>query len=81
MVGCMALVKEFNNDISISFGLDYCDILIIVNGKPVENNALYGFPRPLHDKGYKYLVILESLDFCTKQVKYNVTKEYISQLH
>eukprot|EP00957_Ditylum_brightwellii_P037615 2844666-Ditylum_brightwellii.AAC.1 len=67
MERCMALVKQFSNDIKMSFGLDECAILTIVNGKPVETTILDDFPCLPHDKGYKYLGIMESLDFHTKE--------------
>eukprot|EP00957_Ditylum_brightwellii_P063407 4812695-Ditylum_brightwellii.AAC.1 len=64
----------------MSFGLNKCAILTIVNNKPVETTILDDFPRLPHDEGYKYLGILESLDFHTKEVKTTATKEYISQV-
>eukprot|EP00957_Ditylum_brightwellii_P108897 8307415-Ditylum_brightwellii.AAC.1 len=79
MERCMALVKRFSDDIGMSFGLNKCAILTIVKGKPVETTILDDFPRLPHDKGYKYLSILESLDFQTKEVKITATKEYISR--
>eukprot|EP00957_Ditylum_brightwellii_P093840 7146209-Ditylum_brightwellii.AAC.1 len=63
----MALVKQFSDDIGMSFGLDKCAILTIVNGKLVETTILDDFPQFPHDEGYKYLGILESLDFHTKE--------------
>eukprot|EP00957_Ditylum_brightwellii_P089103 6785185-Ditylum_brightwellii.AAC.1 len=59
----------------MSFGFEKCAILTKVNGKPVEITVLDDFPQLLHDEGYKYLVILESLDFHTKEVKITATKE------
>eukprot|EP00957_Ditylum_brightwellii_P094175 7169962-Ditylum_brightwellii.AAC.2 len=67
MVRCMKLVKRFSDDIGMSFGLDKCAIPTIVNGKPVETTILDDFPQLPHNKGYKYLGILESLDFHTKE--------------
>eukprot|EP00957_Ditylum_brightwellii_P011580 875552-Ditylum_brightwellii.AAC.1 len=46
---------------------EMCAILTIVNGKSVETTILDDFPRLPHDEGYKYLGILESLDFHTKE--------------
>eukprot|EP00957_Ditylum_brightwellii_P020417 1539519-Ditylum_brightwellii.AAC.1 len=79
MERCMALVKQFSDDIGMLFGLDKCAILTIVKGKPVEITILDDFPRLPHDEGYKYLGILEKSDFHTKEVKITATKEYISQ--
>ena len=39
----------------MSFGLNKCAILTIVNGKPVEATILDDFPWLPHDEGYKYL--------------------------
>eukprot|EP00957_Ditylum_brightwellii_P182539 13905092-Ditylum_brightwellii.AAC.1 len=78
MERCMALVKRFSNDIGMSFRLDKCAILTIVNGKHVETTILDDFPQLPHDEGYKYLGILESLNFHTKEVKITATKAYIS---
>eukprot|EP00957_Ditylum_brightwellii_P175401 13352661-Ditylum_brightwellii.AAC.1 len=64
----------------MSFGLKKCAILTIVNVKLVETTILDNFPRLPHDEGYKYLGILESSDFHTKEVKITATKEYISRL-
>eukprot|EP00957_Ditylum_brightwellii_P014214 1070796-Ditylum_brightwellii.AAC.1 len=72
--------KRFSDDIWMSFGLDKCAILTIVNGKHVETTILDDFPQLPHDKSYKYLGILESLDFHTKEVKITATKEYISRV-
>eukprot|EP00957_Ditylum_brightwellii_P038454 2906669-Ditylum_brightwellii.AAC.1 len=80
MVRCMELVKRFSDDIGMSFSLDKCNILTIVNGKPVETTILDDFPQLPHDEGYKYLGILSSLDFHTKEVKITATREYISRV-
>ena len=64
----------------MSFGLNNCAILTIVNGKPVEATILDDFPWLPHDEGYKYLGILESSDFHMKKIKITATKEYISQV-
>eukprot|EP00957_Ditylum_brightwellii_P191085 14549518-Ditylum_brightwellii.AAC.1 len=48
-----------------------------VNVKPVETMILDDFPQLPHDNGYKYLGILESLDFHTKEVKITATNKYI----
>ena len=64
----------------MSFGLNKCAILTIVNGKPVEATILDDFPWLPHDEGYKYLGILESSDFHMKKIKITATKEYISQV-
>jgi hypothetical protein len=49
-------------------------MFIIVKGNLVETGILDKFPKVAHKKGYKYLGILESSDFHTKQVKYIATK-------
>ena len=49
-------------------------MFIIVKGNLVETGILDKFSKVAHKKGYKYLGILESSDFHTKQVKYIATK-------
>ena len=46
----------------------------------METTILDDSPQLPHDKGYKYLGILESLDFHMKEVKNTATKEYISRV-
>eukprot|EP00957_Ditylum_brightwellii_P135748 10352167-Ditylum_brightwellii.AAC.1 len=60
MVRCMGLVKTFSDDIRMSFGMDKCAILTVVNSIPMETNILDDFPLLLHDDGCKYLRILEN---------------------
>ena len=55
-------------------------MFIIVKGNLVETGILDKFPKVAHKKGYKYLGILESSYFHTKQAKYIATKEQLSCL-
>eukprot|EP00957_Ditylum_brightwellii_P036941 2796530-Ditylum_brightwellii.AAC.1 len=72
---CMALVKRFSDDIGIYLSYNKQTMFITVKGKLVETGILDSFPKVTHEKGYKYLGILESSYFHTKQAKYIATKE------
>eukprot|EP00957_Ditylum_brightwellii_P016160 1216514-Ditylum_brightwellii.AAC.1 len=79
MVRCMELIKQFSNDIGMSFGYNKCAILTIKNGKPVETTILDDFLKLCDDEGYKYLGIVESSDFHMKKVKENTAAEYMTR--
>eukprot|EP00957_Ditylum_brightwellii_P161276 12279677-Ditylum_brightwellii.AAC.1 len=64
----------------MTFGLDKCAILLIVNGKYSTTNIYPEIPK-LDDKdkkGYRYLGVMEGVDFHTKEDK-EMTKKSTSQ--
>eukprot|EP00957_Ditylum_brightwellii_P125417 9559726-Ditylum_brightwellii.AAC.1 len=64
----------------MTFGLDKCAILLIVNGKYSTTNIHPGIPKLDDDnnKGSRYLDVMEGVDFHMKEVK-EMTKKSISQ--
>jgi hypothetical protein len=66
----------------MTFGLDKCAILLITNGKYSTTNIYPEIPK-LDDednKGYRYLGVMEGVDFHMKEVKEMTKKEYISRV-
>eukprot|EP00957_Ditylum_brightwellii_P003555 269582-Ditylum_brightwellii.AAC.1 len=65
----------------MTFGLDKCAILLITNGKYSTTNIYPEIPKLDYEdnKGYRYLGMMEGVDFHIKEVKEMTKKEYISQ--
>eukprot|EP00957_Ditylum_brightwellii_P059138 4487340-Ditylum_brightwellii.AAC.1 len=63
----------------MSFGLDKCAILLIKNGKYTTPNICPEIPKLDDDenKGYRYLGIMEGVDFHCNEVKEMTEKEYM----
>eukprot|EP00957_Ditylum_brightwellii_P198768 15150901-Ditylum_brightwellii.AAC.1 len=76
----MDLVKQFSDDIRISFGNDKCGVLTLRDGKVSPTMMLEEIPCLDSYKEYKYLGILESSDFLTETVKDETVKEYLSRV-
>mmetsp|Transcript_36211 Transcript_36211/g.53028 ORF Transcript_36211/g.53028 Transcript_36211/m.53028 type:complete len:519 (-) Transcript_36211:412-1968(-) len=78
----LQIVEEFSNDINMSFGLDKCAILVIKNGSISTTNIYPDTPKLDDDenKAYRYLGILEGLDFHVEKVKKATKAEYISRV-
>mmetsp|Transcript_28205 Transcript_28205/g.40877 ORF Transcript_28205/g.40877 Transcript_28205/m.40877 type:complete len:147 (-) Transcript_28205:385-825(-) len=66
----------------MSFGLDKCAILVIKNGTLSTTNIYPDIPKldDDEDKAYRYLEILEGLDFHAEKVKKGTKAEYISRV-
>eukprot|EP00957_Ditylum_brightwellii_P003242 247096-Ditylum_brightwellii.AAC.1 len=66
----------------MTFGLDKYTILLIVNGKYSTTNIYPKIPKldNNNNKGYRYLGVMEGVDFHTKEVKEMTKKEYISRV-
>eukprot|EP00957_Ditylum_brightwellii_P103464 7883709-Ditylum_brightwellii.AAC.1 len=77
----MKLVKKFSNNIGVPFSFDMCTVLTIHDGKAVVTDILNKMPILDSDEGYKFLGVLENLDFVTKEVKDATIKEYFSVVH
>eukprot|EP00957_Ditylum_brightwellii_P211253 15365955-Ditylum_brightwellii.AAC.1 len=78
----LQIAEDFSNDINMTFGLDKCAILLITNGKYATTNIC---PETLklddeENKGYKYLGIMEGVDFHMNKVKEFTKKEYVSRV-
>eukprot|EP00957_Ditylum_brightwellii_P167206 12728675-Ditylum_brightwellii.AAC.1 len=67
----------------MTFGLDKFAILLIVNGKYSTTNIHPETPKLDDDdnKGYRYLGMMEVVDFHMREVKKMTKKEYISRVH
>eukprot|EP00957_Ditylum_brightwellii_P065100 4937941-Ditylum_brightwellii.AAC.1 len=67
----------------MTFGLDKCAILLIVNGKYSTTNIYPEIPKldNNNNKGYRHLGVMEGVDFQMKEVKEMTKKEYISRVH
>eukprot|EP00957_Ditylum_brightwellii_P029239 2210019-Ditylum_brightwellii.AAC.1 len=65
----------------MTFGLDKCTILLISNGKHTTTNICPEIPKldDKDNKGYRYLGVMEGVDFHMKEVKEMTIKEYISR--
>eukprot|EP00957_Ditylum_brightwellii_P012954 978940-Ditylum_brightwellii.AAC.1 len=77
----LQIVEGFSRAMNMTFGLDKCAILLIFNGKYTTTNICPETPK-LDDednKGYRYLSVMEMVDFHMKEVKDMTIKEYISQ--
>ena len=55
-----ALIKEFSDDIQMSFGLDKCAVIHMKRGKVSESTETWEIPLLTGDDDYKYLGIMES---------------------
>eukprot|EP00957_Ditylum_brightwellii_P104613 7971333-Ditylum_brightwellii.AAC.1 len=57
----LQIVEDFSDDINMTFGLDKCTILLIVNGKYSTTNIYPKIPKLDNDnnKGYRYLGVME----------------------
>ena len=77
---CEKLIKQFSDDIGMSFGLDRCAVLTIKRGKSTLTDAdiLPNIPQLDKEDGYRYLVIYEGADFLMDWVKQAIKKEYLS---
>eukprot|EP00957_Ditylum_brightwellii_P211395 15366126-Ditylum_brightwellii.AAC.2 len=66
----------------MTFGLDECALLLIVNDKYSTININPKIPKlDIEDnKGYRYLVVMEGVDFHISEVKKMNKKEYISRV-
>eukprot|EP00957_Ditylum_brightwellii_P191504 14579268-Ditylum_brightwellii.AAC.1 len=64
-------MKDFSNDINMTFRLDKCTILLITNGKYATTNICPEIPKldDKENKGYCYLGIMEGVDFHMNEVK------------
>eukprot|EP00957_Ditylum_brightwellii_P194355 14802192-Ditylum_brightwellii.AAC.1 len=65
----------------MTFGLDKCDILLIINSKNTTTNICPEISKldDEENKGYCYLVIMEGVDFHMNKVKELMKKEYVSR--
>jgi hypothetical protein len=78
----LKIVEDFSDDINMTFGLDKCAILLITNGKYSTTNIYPEIPK-LDDednKGYRYLGVMEGVNFHIDEVKEMTKKEYISRV-
>eukprot|EP00957_Ditylum_brightwellii_P083401 6339435-Ditylum_brightwellii.AAC.1 len=55
----------------MKFGLDKCAILLITNGKNSTTNIYPEIPKldDVDNRGYRYLGVMEGVDFHIKEVK------------
>ena len=74
---CKELVKRFNNDIKIDFGLDKCAVLYIEKGSVVDSPLLEDIPSLRIEDAYKYSGISEASEILHTKVKSKATKEFI----
>ena len=80
MERCRALVKEFSDDIKMSFGLDKCAVIHIVKGEVNNLPEIQEIPILDEEESYKYLGIAESSAMKHDEAKGSAKKEFIKRV-
>ena len=80
MERCRKTIKEFSDDINMSFGLDKCAVIHLTRGK--VNNTPETLEIPILDPedSYKYLGVIESDAIQHNAAKASARKEFIKRV-
>ena len=80
MERCRTVIKEFSDDINMSFGLDKCAVIHLTRGK--VNNTPETLEIPILDPedSYKYLGIIESDAIQHSTAKASARKEFFNRV-
>ena len=81
----LKIVKQFSDDIGMSFGLDKCNKMTIKRGKQVNGTDMQlpdgeTIKELDNSETYKYLGIDEKNTICTTEMKAKVKNEYFSRI-
>ena len=77
MTRCKQLIKQFSEDIKMSFGIEKCAVMHIEKGKVIDSPLLSDIPTLDIEDSYKYLGVVEASDILHDEVKTKTTKEFI----
>ena len=74
------LIKEFSDDIKMSFGLEKCAVIHMMNGKIEYSPETKDIPILKGEDSYKCLGILENNKILHKEAKMKAKKEFTKRL-
>lgn len=80
MEQCRALVKEFSDDIKMSFGIEKCAVIHLKRGNVNNSPEVEGIPILNTEESYKYLGILESDSMKHKEAISSARKEFFKRV-
>ena len=75
-----ALIEEFSDDISMSFGLDKCAVVHLKAGKISNSPEVKGIPILQNEESYKYLGVIENDQILHDNAKVIAKKEFIERV-
>ena len=75
-----ALIKEFSDDIQMSFGQDKCTVIHMKRGKVSESTETREIPLLTGDDDYKYLGVMESNMILHEKEKTKAKKEFTKRV-